>query len=196
MDILEWPDGIRPSSMDWKLVSNGSSFVSKFNGATQTIRYPGSMWSCDAAFDDLDDYESRHLETTLFSLDGMSGRIKMPDFGRWGRPAFGTPLVSGAGQSGMLLNTQGWHVTRLVLERGDYITVNNELKIVLADVWSSSTGTATVKIAPMLRNSPDNLAAIETLKPYGIFRLAKDENGVSRKPAFTNSFSLNFIEAF
>lgn len=196
MATLDWPVNIlRPASMDWTLKDNGSIFQSKFNGSTQTVTYPGSMWKCELVFQDLDDYQSRYLETLIFQM-GRSGTIRIPDFGRYGRPPVGAPVVDGANQTGFSLNTRGWIPNRVVFHRGDYISVGDELKMVLDDVRSGADGKCPIPLAPMLRKSPADGTVIEVANPRGVFRLDKDENGVGRKPAFANDFNLSFVESF
>lgn len=196
METLVWPDGILPSKFKWNLVSNGTSFSSPWNGRTQTVRFPGSYWAASLTLSNLDDYESREVEVILFELDGMSGRIKLKDFGRFAEPVNGAPVVNGASQSGSNLITSGWTPSMTVLSKGNYITVNDELKMVLSDVQSDASGNATLRIAPMLRQSPVNGSAIEVSEPYAIFRLKDNENGVDRSPAFNNDFTLDFVEYF
>lgn len=195
MAILEWPDGIRPSAFKWSLKSNGSSFESPWNGATQTTRFPGSRWQATMTLDTQDDLESRVIESILFQLDGMAGRIKLRDYRRASAVVKGTPLVKGSGQKGTSLVTDGWNVSTTVLKQGDYFTVNDELKFVIEDAVSDSTGTATIKFAPQLREAPVDNSPLEVAKPYAIFRLADDENGISGKPAMVNDFSIDFVEA-
>lgn len=196
MATLEWPYDLRPATLNWDLKSNGTIFQSPFNGATQTIRYPGSAWVAEMTFSALDDFEAREMEALLFQLDGYAGRVKLRDYGRIPAVKKGSPVVSLGNQTGTLLQTKGWTPNTVVLKKGDYFTVNDELKYVIADVTSSSTGTAQVGFAPMMRRSPALNAALEIENPYGVFRVNKDTNGVQRKPAFNNDFSLNFIEAF
>lgn len=193
--MLQFPQDIRPASMDWNLVSNSVEFESPFSGASQTVSYPGSRWEASLSFKDLNDWESRQLEVLLAKLDGMGGRIQLGDFGRWGRPAFGKPVVNGSSNTGTTLGTRGWDVDRIILYAGDYITVNNELKMVTEDAWSDATGNCILMIAPMLRSIPSDGAVIETQFPTGIFRLSGNTNGVSRQPAFNNSITLKFREA-
>ena len=194
--MLTWPEEIRPSEMDWYLSSNSVDFTSPFNGAGQTASYPGSRWEASLSFDKQNDWESRMIEVLLVKLDGKAGRIRIQDFGRWGRPPIGVPVVNGSANTGTVLNTRGWTPNRKVLSFGDYITVNDELKMVTEDAWSNDVGIVVLGIAPMLRNIPSDGMTIETQTPTGIFRLAVNKNGVSRKPAFDNSFTLKFVEAF
>lgn len=196
MIILDWPAQIRPSQQSFKLVSNGAVFTSPFTASSQTVRYPGSRWQTTMSFDNLDDQESRLLEVLLARLDGQAGRVRLFDFGRAPAVQRGTPLVNGAGQSGDSVNTDGWAPNVKVLSYGDYIQVGTELKMVLSDTMSSAAGQATIEIGPMLRYSPADNSAVGVANPVGVFMQSQQENGWDRKPAFANSFSLEFIEAF
>lgn len=196
MATLTWPSGVLPASFDWTLVSNGSSFTSPWNGQSQTVRYPGSAWKASLTLSNLDDLESREIEALIFELDGMSGRIKLWDMGRFPGTTKGAPKVNGANQTGSTLNSNGWTPNVQILTRGSYITVNDEMKMVLQDVTSNAQGLAAIPIAPMLRQSPPNAVVIEVANPYAIFRLEKNENGVKRSPGFNNDITLNFVESF
>lgn len=196
MATLVWPDDLRPTTFKMYLASNGSSFKSPWNGATQTVGFPGSAWEVNMELSNQDDYEARAIEAILFELDGMSGRILLRDYGRTPPPVKGRPVVYGAGQTGIYLATAGWTPSTKVLSKGDYITVNNELKYVLEDCYSVADGRATIKFAPKLRNTPASNAEIEVARPYGIFRLTDNKNGVDRKSGINNDFSLSFTEVF
>ncbi|EKC4211987.1 hypothetical protein OP386_004681 [Salmonella enterica subsp. enterica] len=148
-------------------------------------------------FNNLSDDKSRRLDSLIAELDGEYGRVKIHDWGRGGRTPAGSPVVNGANQTGTELQMSGWTPGVVVLERGDYITVNDELKMVTADVTSTSTGTATVTFAPMLRWSPPDGAAIEVAKPYGIFKLKDNQQGAgNRVPGVFTSYTLELEEAF
>jgi hypothetical protein len=154
------------------------------------------MWKATLTMSSLDELEAIAMEALLFEMDGLAGRVKLHDFGRTPRVVNGTPRVNGANQLGTNLNTDGWTANTLVLKKGDYFTVNDELKYVLANVTSNASGQASIKFAPQLRVAPADNLVLEVANPYAIFRLVNDENGVERKPAFDNDFSLEFIEAF
>lgn len=197
MADLEWPiDIVRPSSVSWRLVSNTQRFTSKFNQATQTVRFPGSLWRASMTFSKLDDYEARAVESIIVTLDGGAGRIWMGDYGRWGRPEQGTPVVAGVNQTGFSLNTSGWTPNTIVALRGDYFQIGNEMKLLTTDVVSTAAGLAVLNFGPMLRTSPANGTAINLRNPRAKFMLEEDENGPDRAPAFSNDFSLSFVEAY
>lgn len=106
-------------------------------------------------------------------------------------------MVSDANQTGTQLGSKGWTPGILVLRTGDYFTVNDELKMVTADVTSTAAGTAVIPFAPMLRASPPANGKIEVAKPYGIFKLKDNQQGAgNRVPGVFTSYTLEFEEAF
>lgn len=197
MAALEWPDDVCPASLTWRPESNTKTFRSPFNGASQTVRFPGTRWICSLTFNNLTDDKSRRIDALVAELDGEYGRVKIRDWGRNGRAPAGSPVVSDADQTGMELNTKGWLPGKTVLMTGDYITVNDELKIVTADVTSSASGSAVISFAPMLRSSPAPNAPIEVANPFGIFKLKDNQQGTSNRiPGVFTSYTLEFEEAF
>lgn len=197
MAALEWPADVCPSALTWRPESNSKTFRSPFNGASQTVRFPGTRWVCSLTFNNLTDEKSRRIDAIVAALDGEYGRVKIRDWGRTGRPPAGTPVVSDANQTGTELHSKGWTPSVEVLRIGDYITVNDELKMVTADVTSTANGTAIIPIAPMLRSSPNAKAAIEVARPFGIFKLKDNQQGTgNREPGVFTSYTLEFEEAF
>ncbi|RCX01881.1 MULTISPECIES: hypothetical protein [Kosakonia] len=194
---VEWPADVCPAALTWRPESNTKTFRSPFNGASQTVRYPGTRWVCSLTLTNLTDEKSRRVDALIASLDGEYGRVKIRDWGRPGRTPAGTPTVSDANQTGTELHSKGWTAGVIVLRAGDYITVNDELKMVTADVTSAADMTAIIPIAPMLRISPPANAVIEVANPYGIFKLKDNQQGAgSRIPGGFTSYTLEFEEAF
>ncbi|WP_367890052.1 hypothetical protein [Proteus mirabilis] len=146
--ILSWPRSIVPTTLSWQLVSNSKTFTSTFTGSVQTVRFPGSRWRCSMSFNNLTDEQARVLEAFVAELDGESGRVKISDWARSGLTQRGKPKVSQPNQSGKLLESKDWLPNSIVLRIGDYITVNDELKRVTANVISDAQGNATIPIAP------------------------------------------------
>ena len=198
--MIEFPN-IIPQSMTCGLSSNSKVFESVFNKSTSAVKFAGSSIVMSMTYDSLDrgetyDYdEYNDLETFLFELDGMSGIAKIPLFYNVGAPAKGTPVISVADQLGGSISTNGWNPNQLVIKRGEFITINNELKKVMSNVMSDATGNATITIAPWLRSSPEVGTPIITENPYGLFRLTDDENQMDIT-AMNGGVTLSFKEAF
>ncbi|WGL97233.1 hypothetical protein QE177_08305 [Arsenophonus sp. aPb] len=194
--VTEWPKEIVPSSMSWYLVSNSKTFISTFNGSSQTVRFPGSRWCCTLTFNNMVEKLSRQLEALTAELDGESGRVKIRNWIRKGLPDIGEPIVSVASQTGRILQTKGWKTNLVVLRKGDYLTVNNELKMITIDVKSDASGNASIPISPALRYSPQVNEKIETLSPFGIFKLTSNDQGkFNFRPGVFTNVTLEFEEA-
>lgn len=194
--VLTWPENIAPSTMNWQLISNSQTFTSVFTGSAQTVRFPGSRWRCVLTFNNLLENLSRDLEVLLAQLDGESGRVKINNWIRPGLSGKGTPIVSVANQTGTILQSKGWITNSIILRKGDYITVSNELKIITENVISDNEGNANIPISPILRHSPAINEKIETVKPYGIFKLTTNDQGnFQYRPGVFSSVSLTLEEA-
>ncbi|BBU96246.1 hypothetical protein [Providencia hangzhouensis] len=132
----------------------------------------------------------------MAQLDGESGRVKISNWIRPGLLNKGEPTVSVANQTGAILQTKGWLANSIVLRKGDYITVSNELKMITDNVISDKSGGAVVPISPILRRSPAVNEKIETVRPYGIFKLTSNDQGSFQyRPGVFSSVTINLKEA-
>lgn len=178
MTIYTWPNlsRIAPGSLDWGLTSNTQAFGSPLSGSVQTLELPGARWRFSFDMNSLAPEDSAILRAWLVGLRGRSGRFYMHNMSQSSPRGAGggSPVVSGAGQSGVALSTNGWPLSTTVLKVGDFFEVNGELKMVMANVVSNASGVATVTFEPPLRASPANLASIITVKPKAIFKLDDD----------------------
>ncbi|WP_272577012.1 MULTISPECIES: hypothetical protein [unclassified Providencia] len=194
--VLEWPENVVPSSMNWQLISNSKTFTSAFTRSSQTVRFSGSRWRCTLMFNNLTEAISRELEVLMAQLDGESGRVKISNWIRQGLQGKGSPLVSIGNQMGKSLQTKGWLKNSVVVRKGDYITVSNELKMVTENVISDKDGNAIIPISPMLRLSPQVNEKIESVKPFGIFKLTSNDQGSFQyRPGVFSNVTITFEEA-
>ena len=202
---LNWPSlSRRPSSWSFKPIANTQTWTSPLNSSTQTLEFPGMRWWCKCGWEKLREDDWRVFEAWVAQMRGMAGRVLMTPL-QGERPrgvATGTPLVSGAGQTGRSLVTSGWtHSTPLILRIGDYFSVATasgpELKIITADAASDSSGNATLAFEPPLRNSPANGAAITTTNPVCPMRFVDNSQG---ETAFVNpryeSSTIELVESW
>lgn len=192
--MIDFPSNIEPNSMELLFQSNTKVFESTFNRSATTSKFAGDRWKLVLNFKNLD-WEIDALNAFMISLGGRSGRARIPMFHRPGAPAMGNPVVNGAGQTGGIIETNGWLPNKKVLSAGHYIGISDELKMVKKDVFSNQSGAATIEIAPWLRTSPADGTEIVTNRPHGIFRLEEDEVGMSMEPS-NGAISLSFVEAF
>lgn len=191
-----------PSGSSFELQTNDAAFESPLTGTVRTLERKGARWRVTLTFDDLDGAERAELQGFLAKVRGFANRVLLPIFAHTNRGAGGgTPVVSGGSQSGATLNSSGWPITTTVLRRGDFFSVNGELKIVTDDVVSDGAGLAAINFSPILRSPPPDATAI-VLPPSTALRvmLADGSIGWNNAPAFggglRSSFAIDFIEAF
>jgi hypothetical protein len=106
-----------------------------------------------------------------------------------------TPLVNGGSQTGRSIVTDGWPLSSTVLSAGMYVTINNQLLQLTADVVSNGSGQATISVAPAVRTSPADNAPIEFKNPYALMYML-EEPTVSVEPGLVYSTSFSAREAF
>lgn len=199
MDVV-WPAALVPDSFSFTYQANSNKYQSVFTGDTQTAAFPGAHFKCTLGLKDLNNNESKLLMSFIAKMNGVAGRVQLWDVSVKGKPAKGTPLISGATGNLTTLATKGWTPNTVILKEGDYVSFgsgpNLELKIVTADVTSSATGTATIPVMPWIRNYPATNSAVEVENPKGRFRFINDENGKDVSYYDQHSYSLEFVEAF
>jgi hypothetical protein len=173
---------------------------SPFTGKTQRGEQAYSLWTLEGSYDNVyDENISRLWRVFFLELRGRAGTFKMIVPGTE-TPASGYTgsigEVVGGSQTGTSLSTDNWDNSTTVLLAGDYFTVNDELKVVTADVTSDGSGLATVNFEPPLRNSPDDNDAFTISNPYFIASLRSDEPSWGLRPPFVHAFSIEAVETF
>lgn len=141
--------------------------VSVLTQALQSNERAGAHWelSCEWVVTGADRDE---LEALLTLLNGTEHRLKLPMFdlstgvktnrGTWS----GTPVVSGAGQTGYTLVGDGATASDANFAKmGDLFTFDNTLRMVTLDAASDGVGNFTLNLWPGIRTSPANNATID-----------------------------------
>ena len=199
MTTLSWPTFARatPRGLDWSLQANTQSFQSPLSQSVQTVEMPGARWKVGFMLENLVEADAATFQAFMVKLRGKAGRFTLHNFAR---PTprgtlTGTPLVMGASQTGNTLIIDACTVAATLLA-GDFIGVNGELKMVVADATANGSGQMTLTIEPPLRSSPADNAAITLVQPTATFMLANDEAKWNTQPGKFSSFPVDCIEAW
>jgi len=166
--------------------------VSPFTLEKQIQTHQGMLWRAGITIAPKKRPDAEQWRSFFLKLNGIQGTFLMGDLGAKLPRGIttGSPQVDGAGQTGLVLNTEGWTtgVTGILLA-GDYIQIGtgltSRLYKVLNDVNSDGGGLATLDIWPQLRESPADSATIITNDPKGLFRL---ESSVALSEVSTSAF--------
>lgn len=162
-----------PATSEFKLKRTERTNKSKFTEASQTISSPTGRWTASLRFSNIRRADARELIAFLWSLRGSYGQFRLFD---WSAPS-----ANGAGDSypiaqlssalpGMVKLVSSKPST-LLASMGDYVEINGELKGLLADVVTDTSGVATVIFEPFLRTPANASTMINFDQPTGIFCL-------------------------
>lgn len=200
MPVLDLPSKELFSNVEWRIIRATSVNRSPFTGKSQKLSQPFALWAAQFTLVDLEEADARLWRAFLIDLEGQAGSFKMPV------PAYNGPstgyvgaagLVNGAAQLGTSLVTDGWSNNTTVLQRGDWFTVNDELKMCMATETTNGSGQVTIDFKPALRTSPADNAPLNITTPYAVMSPAGDEHGWSiNPPVRIGPITLQAIEAF
>lgn len=196
---LTLPSSPEFEEFDMTLARRTSVGQSIFNGAEQRDEQPFALWFMSGLLPKLDVIEAREWQSFIVEMRGQVGTTQVPIPGYTG-PSTGyagsAGLVNGASQTGTDLITDGWSLSTSLFNKGDYITVNDELKMIMAAISSDGGGNATLAIEPALRFSPANNDPLEISVPYAVMRFPNDEMGWRLHHAMLSSVPFQMVEAF
>ncbi len=187
---------IKPTSSSWGLRSNTAQFISPLTGAIQTLDRGGEHWRVTLAFAALRAADRAVMAAFLAKLNGQQHRFTLPDISVTNRGAFGgTPLVAGAGQTGVSLNIDGAsnNITNWIRE-GDRFGVDGDFKMCTADANSDGGGLVTISFTPRMLTAPPNNDPIVTAAATGVFMLASNDVTWRNMPGDLSSFSMQCVE--
>lgn len=180
-----------------ELVSAVAVTSSPFSGGQQVQDWGGEWWEYDLEFALHLGREGKKMSAFFAQLGGAKNTFLMKD---WAidQVVAGSPVVSGAGQTGNALVTSGWPVSATVLQHGDFFQLGTveqtRLYQVTANAVSNSSGAATLQFVPALRASPAAGAALVANAPDVHLRLTSGVPAAIRGGG-VYSFALSAREA-
>lgn len=146
---------------------------SPFSLSRQAQDWGGRAWSYEIDFAIQQGRQGRQL-SAFFAQIGRAGTFLLRDPG-FATDAAGSPLVMGAGQTGVSLVTDGWPVNSTVLRYGDAFQIGTgsatRLHQLTQDAVSGPTGVATLNFVPALRYAPADNAPLEVQRPAVLLQL-------------------------
>lgn len=187
MAVLTFPS-IIPATCTWGIVTNTQVTSSPISKSVQTQELPGARWKATLSFIDLPPSEARTLIPFLIQLRGRSGRFYLHDFSH-PLPAQGTKAAEAVTISDAVTIASIADTSDLTI--GDYVEVNDEVKIITAIPTST-----TVTVEPPFR---DQTAGTATFDNASCIMMLQDDEQVqwaSRGKIYLNNITLNCIEAF
>lgn len=190
MTAIAWPALTRSAPAEFELVLQSNTMVSTspLSRSVQSVEMPGARWQVSFVLRNLREADTALLQAFCAKLRGRAGRFTLHNFAR---PlprgtARGTAAVAGADQAGATLDIDGLTAGATLLA-GDFIGVNGELKIVVADAAADGTGAMSVTFEPPLRASPADGAVVTLERPTATFMLDEDSfRTLTRAPVISD----------
>lgn len=196
MATITFPSTPKPQSMAWRFVMPSQTNVSDWTGKRQTIASGRGWWECQLTLPPLvGTTRVNSWRSFIAQARGRTNDFQIPVDPTAQSAAVATPLVNGAGQTGRSLASDGWPLSSTVLQAGQFITINNQLLQLTANVVSNGTGQATLTFEPPIRVSPADNAAIEFKNPYCLMYMV-EEPTLSVEAGYVYSLSLNLRESY
>lgn len=196
MATITFPSEPSASGMTWKLIMPSQNNVSGWTGARQVLSSNRGWWECQLTLPPIVGSAAiSPWRSFIAQARGMTNDFQVPVDPTAQSSASETPLVNGAGQIGRSLVTDGWPASTTVLTAGQYITINNQLLQLTADITSDGSGNATISFEPPIRSAPADNAAIEYKNPYALMYFV-EEPALSVTVGDVYTLSLNLRESF
>lgn len=196
--IIDWPDALRPASVEWGLVVPQRMGRSSFDGSAQAQTMGAPRWVFTITTGVMTLAEMPQWEAFIRRLRGMVNRTRVWD---WRRetplgPAGGAPVVRVAA-AGASLETEGWTPSvGGILLAGSYLGINGELKTLSQTIASDASGRATITFEPPLRGTAPAAGAITLTKPKALFVLTSERPTFAQQGARATGATLSFEEVF
>lgn len=174
MTLISMPYGLFGKIKRRQLMTTEAATASPFTGSQQIQDWGGEWWEYDMDFALHQGRQGKKMSAFFAQLGRGRNTFLMAD---WSidQVVAGTPVVSGAGQSGNALVTSGWPVSSTVLQYGDFFQIGTaeqtRLHQLTADAVSNGSGVATLSFVPALRSSPANAAPLVVNAPQVHLRL-------------------------
>lgn len=192
--------GLKKATM--ALARRTSVATSPFTGTEQRSEWPFSLWSVTGAVIEIgleDDSEVRDWRAFILELHGQAGTFRMPVPGIDG-PSSGYDVVSGQGlvdtadQIGESVTTKNWQVSTLILNRGDYFMIGDELKMCMQTATSDVSGNLTLVFEPAMHKATTLDQVVTLANPNAIMRMITDSTQWAVRGPMIHTFSFEAVE--
>lgn len=195
-DIIDWPEALRPASVEWGLFVPQTSARSAFDGSVEANTLGAPRWWFTITTGAMRRDELPQWEALIDALDGRVNRVRAWD---WRRElplgaASGSPVVRVAGD-GASLQTQGWTPSIAgILRAGSYMGINGELKRLAQTIDSDASGRATIRFKPPMRAQAPAGVPLVLAKPTALFQMTSEKPSFKQDGARFPTQTLSFEE--
>ena len=202
MTTITFPTLSRVKPNAWSFGQRSSTMIhtSPLSGQVQTVELPGARWTCSMRFNNLQDADRGLLEAFLVKLRGQANRFTLYDFSKPVPTGTmrGTLVTSGSTAAGAVTCSisGGAGQASTTLKAGDKLSINSELKMIVANATANGSGVISVTFEPPLRAAASNGAAVVWDRPTALFIPASPEWVADITRVSLADFALDGVEVF
>lgn len=185
----------------WGLVRANNTMRSKFTGQRQVIVYPFAVWVLQGKLIEYPEgTEARDIRAFLALLDGQANTFQFPVPGYLapsGGYAGNAQINAIAASNSLTVSLKGLPINSTPLKKGEYFTVNGELKLLTTDVNTDGAGIGNATFKPGLRAAVAVNDIVTLQNPYCIMAsIDEDAATWGLGPPVKHDFDFNAMEAF
>ncbi len=200
MSVISWPSDcmFRPTKMRWEQISNTAINISQFNGALSSLGMPGARWAMQLTFEFTSKEDRHKFDAILWQLRGQENRLAMWNFDQ-DQPRGnyrGNLTVKNAFLSGVANCVVRGGTPNGTLKRDDMLSINGELKSVVADAQADAQGEIAIQFEPSARTAAVANAPVRWFRPRALFISKEGTLGFLREGSQNGELTLDFIEAW
>jgi hypothetical protein len=182
--------------MMWKLVMPAQNNISQWTGARQVMTSDRGWWECQITYPPIVGTSNFNAwRAFIAKMRGPTNDVQIATDPTAQSSLSNTMLSNGVNQTGRSIAVDGLPNSTTVLVAGQFVTIQDQLLQLTANVTSNGSGQATLSVEPPVRVAvPDN-TAIEYKNPYCLMYIV-NEPEYTVQPGYVYSLSLNLRECF
>lgn len=196
MTTITFPASPRPRTVSWRLVQPSQVNVSSWTGKRQVLPSGRGWWECEMTLPPIVGNTAYNpwrafMAAARGSANDFEVTVDVADQS----PLPNTVLTNGVNQTGRTIETDGWPASATVLRAGQFVTIDDQLLQLTANVTSNGSGQAQLAFEPAVRAPVADNTAVEYKRPYALMYLTETP-GHSVEPGYVYSLSLSMRESF
>lgn len=178
MAVIPLPSKVYFSKVDkLQLLRAGMTLRSRYTGKRQHVNFPFAMWIFEGTLIPMEGLDAGEWRSFLTSLEGQKNTFRLPVPGA-GKPLSGYTGNATVGTGGVAVRAKSMNIVgpanTLLLRKGDYFNIGDELKMADVSVTTNGSGVASVSFQPAARQAYAAGAAVTIQDPF--IYLAADDN--------------------
>lgn len=160
------------------LTRKNNKLRSRYTAQGQKLLYPYAIWEFEADLIDYDGPQAAAIRSFLVKLEGSKNQFRLPVPG-YTKPQSGyasnaAVLYAGASRAmSLTVNAPGANVA--FLSEGDYITIQDELKMITEPVALNGAGQAIINFKPGLRAAAAVGVVVTLQNPWVLLEASEDD---------------------